>query len=81
MLFRSMQSCTTLDYTAGEKVTHFCAHNQGNETRNKLAAAQIIREVYFSLKSDGCTCTDQMGIFELVHSLFGRKHHSLAHTL
>lgn len=46
MLFRRTQSSTTLDYTAGEKVTHFSACERGMNRKNKLPAAKIIREVY-----------------------------------
>ena len=45
MLFRKTQSSGTLDYTAGEKVTHFNAFERGMNRENKLTAAKIIREV------------------------------------
>lgn len=48
MLFRRTQSSATLDYTAGEKVTHFSAPERGMNRKNKLTAAKIIREVYLS---------------------------------
>lgn len=39
MLFRRTQSSATLDYTAGEKVTHFSACERGITRKNKLSAA------------------------------------------
>lgn len=42
MLFRRTQSSATLDYTAGEKVTHFNARERGMNRKNKLTAARII---------------------------------------
>lgn len=39
MLFRRTQSSATLDYTAGEKVTHFSACESGVARENKLSAA------------------------------------------
>lgn len=58
MLFRRTQSSGALDYTAGEKVTHFNARERGMNGKNQLTAAKIIREVYLFLfltvQSDRC---------------------------
>lgn len=48
MLFRKTQSGATLDYTAGEKVTHFNGRERGMNRKNKLTAAKIITEVNVS---------------------------------